>query len=238
MNGGNANGNTKFPHLSKLASLLPLYVISMALTVASDAYGGQTNSAAPDTAPLIVTNNTPPAPNQTEITTLNGTTYKSVRILKVEPDGLMIQYSPQAGGIGLGKIPFENLSAEFHQKYGYDAQKASEYKAAQAAGEARWLKQMQTHQAQTWAAERERAEDNFKGRQEIEKLETQRRQAEAARIQAENERVRMEQEAERRRKEELNAIANANAAAAYQSYQLNKIQSDLEKIRRTQLYGW
>ena len=55
-------------------------------------------------------------------------------------------------------------------------------------------REMQVQQEQTWAAERARAEDNFKGRLEID------RQAEAARVQAEKERaVRIKEEAERNR---------------------------------------
>jgi len=200
--------------------------------VASYANGGQTNTAGLGTASLIATNRTPPVPNQTDITTLDGTTYKSIRILKVEPDGLVIEYAPQAGGIGLRKIRFKNLSAELQIKYGYDAQKDAEYQAAQAAGETQWLRELQIHQAQAWAAERIRVEDNFQGRLAIERLETQRRQAEAARIQAEKERVRMEQEAERKHQETLRAIANAKTANNYQSYQIDEIQSGVEKIER------
>jgi len=166
---------------------------AMGLIVAVIHFGyGQTNSTNAGSTSLAVTNHNPLTPNPTAITDLDGTTYKSIRILKVEPDGLMIEYAPPAGGIGLKKLWFVNLSTELQLKYGYDAQKAAEYKAAQATGEARLRKEMQVQQEQAWAAERARAEDNLKGRLEID------RQAEAARIQAEKERAaRIKEEAER-----------------------------------------
>jgi len=168
-----------------------LYAIGMVVALTSFGHG-QTNSTNAGTASLVVTSHNPLTPNPTEITNLDGTTYKSVRILKVEPDGLMIEYAPEAGGIGLKKLKFVNLSAELRLKYGYDAQKAAEYQAAQATGEAKLRKEMQIQQEQGWAAERARAEDNFKGRLEID------RQAEAARVQAEKERAaRIKVEAER-----------------------------------------
>lgn len=168
-----------------------LYAVGMLLALAHLGYGGQTNSTNAGMASLVATNSNSRAPAPTEITTLDGTTYKSVRILKVEPDGLMIEHAPKTGGIGLGKIKFVNLPVELQLKYGYDAQKAAEYQATQAAGEAKLRHEMRIQQEQVWAAERAKAEDNFNGRLEID------RQAEAARLQAELERERIEQEAER-----------------------------------------
>jgi hypothetical protein len=169
------------------------YAIGMMLALTHFGYA-QTNSTNAGTASLVVTNYHPT--EVTGITTLDGTTYRSVRILKVEPDGLLIEYMPQAGGIGLKKLKFENLSTELQLKYGYDAQKAAEYQTAQATGEAKLRKEMQVQQEQTWAAERARAEDNFLARQEIDRQAAAAR--EAARVQAERDRAaRIKAEAER-----------------------------------------
>ena len=170
-----------------------LCAIGMALALTHFGYG-QTNSTNAGKALLVVTN-----ANTTEvtgITTLDGTTYRSVRVLKVEPDGLLIEYMPQAGGIGLQKLRFVNLSTELQLKYGYDSQKAAEYQSAQAMGEGKLRREMQIQQEQTWAAERARAEDNFKARQEIDRQAEAAR--EAARVQAERDRAaRIKAEAER-----------------------------------------
>lgn len=158
----------------------------------TSACGGETNSTNALATSPVATNHSSLASNSTEITTLDGTTYKAVRILKVDPDGLMIEYAPPTGGLGLRKVKFANLPAELQSKYGYDAEKSAEYQKAQAEGEARLRKEMQVKQEQTWAADRARAEDNFKARQEIDK------QAEAARVQAEKEQAaRIKAEAER-----------------------------------------
>ena len=94
------------------------------------------------------------------------------------------------------KLRFVNLSTELQLKYGYDAQKAAEYQAAQATGEGKLRKEMQIQQEQTWAAERARAEDNFQARQEIDRQAAAAR--EVARVQAEKERAaRIKAEAER-----------------------------------------
>ena len=173
----------------------PLYAVSLVLLLTHYGYG-QTNSTNAGRASLVVTNHNATASNPTGITTLDGTTYRSVRILKIEPDGLMIEHTPQAGGIGLKKLKFVDLSVELQLKYGYDAQKAAEYQAAQATGEGKLRKEMQIQQEQTWAAERARAEDNFQARQEIDRQAAAAR--EVARVQAEKERAaRIKAEAER-----------------------------------------
>ena len=52
-----------------------------------------------------------------EISTLDGTTYKSARVAKVEPDGIVINYAPNGGGIGMTKIKFENLPDDFRKRF-------------------------------------------------------------------------------------------------------------------------
>ena len=61
------------------------------------------------------------------IETLTGKIYHHAKVTRVEPDGLTIKYMIDGGGIGGIKIPFENLSAEYQQEYGFDSQKADAY---------------------------------------------------------------------------------------------------------------
>ena len=123
------------------------------------------------------------------ITTTDGVTYKSVSILRVEPDGLIVEHSLQGGGVGMAKLKFENLSADLQQKHGYDVQKAVAYQTQQAAMQAQWRLDQQVQQERVWATEKAREEDKFKAWREMDRLENVRRQAEAAQARAEAERV-------------------------------------------------
>ena len=113
-----------------------------------------------------------------EITTLDGTTYKSIRILKIEPDGLLLEHRPPAGGVGLAKLKFEDLPPELKRKHGYDPEKAGAYEAMQAEGELQLRAEMQAQQAQAWAILRQREEDNFNAIREREERENAARRAE------------------------------------------------------------
>src|SRR5438445_7623160 len=56
-----------------------------------------------------------------QITTLDGRIYKSVRILKVKPDGLEVQFKPDKGGIGIATIRLANLPSDLRRRYYADA---------------------------------------------------------------------------------------------------------------------
>jgi hypothetical protein len=56
--------------------------------------------------------------------TTDGKVYEQAKITKVEPDGLTVIH---AGGAA--KIQFERMSAELQKKYGYDAEKAKQFKS-------------------------------------------------------------------------------------------------------------
>ena len=84
-----------------------------------------------------------------QITTLDGKTYRGVNVEKADPDGLVIRYSQDGGGIGIAKIKFKSLPTGLQQQYNYDPQKAAVYEAGQARAIAAWraqsLKQDQTN---------------------------------------------------------------------------------------------
>jgi TPR repeat protein len=147
-----------------------------------------------------------------DIRTTDGVTYKSVRILKVEPDALLVEHSLQGRGIGMARLKFENLTSDLQQRYGYDIGKATAYRSEQAAKQGPMRTLMEAQEAlfkQEWAYARAKEEDNFRGRKEIDRLENERRQAEAARAQAEAARAQAEAEAAR---------AQAEAASSDYSY--------------------
>lgn len=59
----------------------------------------------------------------TSITTTEGITYSSARIVKVEPDGIRLIHES-----GSCKVPFSKLPTEIQTKYSYDPEKAEQYK--------------------------------------------------------------------------------------------------------------
>ena len=86
-----------------------------------------------------------------EMTTLDGKTYKGVTVQRVDPDGLTIGYAVAGGGTSAAKIKFKNLPADLQRQYKYDPDKAAAYEARQAQGMAVWRAQ---HQKQDEAAKR------------------------------------------------------------------------------------
>lgn len=73
-----------------------------------------------------------------EIITRGGATYRAVKLLKMEPDGLSVEYTPEGGGMGLVKLKYEDLPEAFQLQFQYDVQKAKDYEAEQMRGIGRW----------------------------------------------------------------------------------------------------
>jgi hypothetical protein len=63
----------------------------------------------------------------TTITTTDGRTYDHITDLRVDPDGVYIDYMPGGKGLGSAKIKFTRLSPELQKQYGYDADAAKKY---------------------------------------------------------------------------------------------------------------
>ena len=110
-------------------------------------------SAADETRPK---NATPPG-LPARITTLDGKTYEKVVLEKVEPDGLLVLFTPTGGGSGTAKLKFRNLPPELRERYAYDPARASDYEVAQARGEAMWLAESAIWEEQRRAARAEQA---------------------------------------------------------------------------------
>lgn len=81
-----------------------------------------------------------------DIETLKREVYKNATVSRVEPDGIVITHAA-----GIVKIPFEELSEQFRQKYNYDRAAAARYRSqaskAQQALQARTAEDSRFHSA-------------------------------------------------------------------------------------------
>jgi len=71
------------------------------------------------------------------ITTRNGITYTNAVIQRADPDGVVIEYAPQPGSVGMAKLKFANLPDELRKRYNYNTTDAQIFEHNQAAGNAR-----------------------------------------------------------------------------------------------------
>ena len=73
----------------------------------------------PTPAPAATKLSSPPVKaNPThDIATISGAIYKNVFVEKVEPDGIIISYTPALGGMGMTKVTFDDLPANLRQQY-------------------------------------------------------------------------------------------------------------------------
>ncbi|MEJ0089168.1 MAG: hypothetical protein WDM80_05375 [Limisphaerales bacterium] len=65
------------------------------------------------------------------ITTTDGVTYNHPKLSRVEPDGLLVEYQPAAGGTGLAKLKFVKLPESLQKEFGYDSGKSADYEQQQ-----------------------------------------------------------------------------------------------------------
>jgi hypothetical protein len=84
----------------------------------------------------------------TTLTTEKGKTYRSVQLVSTEADGLVIQYRPEEGGLGMTKVKFRNLPERLREEFNYNEAAAAEFESAQAQRMAEWREQLQTPEAQ------------------------------------------------------------------------------------------
>ena len=151
-----------------IAAFIPAFMMRDALAV--------------DRTPGEQSENVTPFRLPDRITTLDGKTYEKVVLDKVEADGLLVLFSPVEGGSGTAKLKFRNLPVGLQERYGYDEDRAADYEAAQARGEAAWRAEHAVRMEQMEAAQAERAARERQMRAEREAAEQAR--AEAARAEA------------------------------------------------------
>ena len=80
-------------------------------------------------------------PFPSQITTRDGRTYNDTEKLRVEPDGILVQYQPGHRGFGMAKLKFQDLPDDLQRQYGYDAKAAAEYEKQQAEAQDAWRSQ-------------------------------------------------------------------------------------------------
>jgi hypothetical protein len=83
--------------------------------------------------------NLPPLPQK--LVTTDGKTYDYVKLLRTDPDGVVIEYALAGRGVGMAKIRFRNLPESLQQQYGFDADRAKTFEADQAQALAQWRAQ-------------------------------------------------------------------------------------------------
>lgn len=66
------------------------------------------------------------------ISLTNGTVYHGVRLLQIQPDGLLVAYQPAVGGAGLADLKFTRLPEPLRKQFDYDPLKASAFEQQQA----------------------------------------------------------------------------------------------------------
>ncbi len=103
--------------------IIVLAVISCPIVFAAPA-GLPAPQPSPAAAPA--TNSLP-----SKITTTDGVTYNAPKLLRVQPDGLLVEFQPDAGGTGLAKLKFAKLPPSLQKQFGYDPGKASDYEHQQ-----------------------------------------------------------------------------------------------------------
>lgn len=108
---------------------MKMILIALALVAGTSAFG-QTN--------LLATNQVSRLKDTNSITINSGKVYKSVKITSVDPDGLMIEYRPDDGGIGISKIKFRDLPAEEQKQYGFDPQAAKTFEKTKYENQILW----------------------------------------------------------------------------------------------------
>jgi len=130
-----------------------------------------TPPAAPAAAPALESAKAISA-HPAEITTVDGKTYAGLTVQKVDPDGLLVEYTPAEGGIGITKIKFKDMPANLQKKYHYDPDIAGAYETRQAQGQRVWQAQQQKEAELAKAAAAQRArQDAIEQQQQAEQAE-------------------------------------------------------------------
>lgn len=81
-----------------------------------------------------------------DVTTLSGTTYHEVRVVRVEPDGVTWEHLT-----GMVKVDFTDLPEAMRRKYGFDPKQATAFRDAQAQAQQQFAAQAQQVQREVEA---------------------------------------------------------------------------------------
>lgn len=92
-----------------------------------------------------------------QFTTRSGRVFQSVQVLKVYPDGLMIQYKPVTGGFAMEKVTFVDLPDEIQKQYNYSSNVASAYVKKEEENRKKDMEEKLAAGAKHWQAVSERS---------------------------------------------------------------------------------
>jgi hypothetical protein len=82
----------------------------------------------------------------TTITTRDGKTYSGVEMVRVDPDGILVNFQPTEGGYGFAKLKFRRLSDDLQKQYGYDEKKAADFENEQRQAAGRFVQARTTEE--------------------------------------------------------------------------------------------
>ncbi len=142
------------------------------------------------------------------ITTRDGTTYTNAVIQRADPNGIVIEYAPAPGSVGIAKLKFANLPADLQPRYNYNATNAQIFEQNQQSANLRRF------------VEDERAKREAELERERQRVELLRREAYEAELAAENQR---QADAEKKRlaaEAEAKRLADAQALRDWWDYGL------------------
>jgi S1-C subfamily serine protease len=109
----------------KATRIVWITLLALCWTIAATAQPAATpNAAAANSAP-----SRPPA--GLVIVTRDGKTYKNVEVKRVAPDGLLISYAPDTGGVGISKLKFTDLPDDLQRRYGFNRTNAVAFEKAE-----------------------------------------------------------------------------------------------------------
>src|SRR5690348_4716091 len=102
---------------SQISGRKSVIAITAIFLVARLVIAGLAGNPDPKTgSPAALSNNSLPS----KIITADGMVYQAVKLSRIEPDGLLIEYRPDSGGVGMAKLKFAKLPAPLQKQFGYD----------------------------------------------------------------------------------------------------------------------
>lgn len=88
------------------------------------------------------------------ITTTDGKTYRMTRLVSATPEGLVVEYRPGEGGVGVRLLRFRDLPEDLRREFNYDEDAARQHEQARSEAISQWRERF----AKEAAAERTVAE--------------------------------------------------------------------------------
>jgi len=135
--------------------------------------------------------------DSSHVKTISGGVYDKIEVSKIEPDGVVVCYTPKGGGMAIAKIYFEDLPEEWREHYGYNSERAKKFEVQRQQDTAQMRLQMiaDDQNSKQIIAAREAAEEEADRQAKIEaqkeadeqqKIAAAEKAAQAAMIQATN----------------------------------------------------